>query len=177
MSRIGAHDLFELIDGALGLTELQMQAGERQAKHRALLRTLRQLGATQIELGEIVPALAFAIELDERVERNCVALLDLERGAVRLDRVVETAELPPFEAGDRVQEREPLRRLETVIERLAVELHALLVQALAHEDLVDSLEERLVVGLEVERTPVERERAHRLPDLVEELTRAARELR
>ena len=52
---------FELIDRAIELPELDVQARQRQAMNRAVRRRLRRFGTAQIKLRQIVPTLALPI--------------------------------------------------------------------------------------------------------------------
>ncbi len=139
-------DGLELIDGAGVVAELApQQAREGEPVGRGLLAVGGALGAAEVEIGEIAILAQLAVELGERVERAGVALLDVERGAVRIDRLLGLLQLGALEVGDGVERVEPLLVV-AVVERGAVERDPLGVALPLDEEGVDRREELARLG-------------------------------
>jgi hypothetical protein len=107
------------------------------------------------DLAEIVPALGLRVELDQRVVRDLVGRIVLERALVRADGSVWILQLRPLDCPDAVEQLLAPRRVRAALERGAVEGDALLGVALLLQQIVDAREELGRVWLVRER-PSER---------------------
>ena len=173
------HDRLQLVDPGLRLAEpTDQELRELHAEARLVLGQRALLGAPAGQVREVAPALAARVQARQRLERVLIPLVDVEGGAVGLDRARVVRELGFLQQRDRVERAEPLLGVGLELERVAIELHAVGRPAGLAQEAVDRLEAP-ALRLRIERVgaPVEMERALDVLLRLEELARALREPR
>ncbi len=125
MPRIDAHDLFELLYGALVVAELVLaQLGQRNTKGDSLLVFQRTVCALENQGVQVFIALRVVVETTQVIERERVFLVELQRLSVYLNRLLFLTELLVVEFPQCMQEQHAVVRVEPVLERLVVQSHA-----------------------------------------------------
>ena len=173
------HHGLQLVDPGLRLAEApDQQLRELHAQARLVLRERALLGASARQVRQIAPALAARVEAGERLEGVLIPFVDVERGAVGLDRPCVVRELRLLQESDRMKGAEAQLGVALVLERVPIELDPVGGPARLAEQAVDGLEAPVLrLGLEGVGATVEVEGAVDVLLRLEELARALREPR
>jgi hypothetical protein len=119
-----------------------------------LLHVRVVLGPAQTKLRKVREARSLTVQLGQRVERDRVVLVDVQRRTVRLDGLVRLLERTSLELRDGVEDPKTVLRFETVVQCPTIQIHPIPRAPSRTQKLVDRIKKLRRLGLERKRATV-----------------------